>query len=111
MEYLCESVLSKYDLLSRVYAFDYGYLDHKNFPTRINPDSSGNSIGLHSIQTLCLVRNLPLIFGDLLHEGNPNWTFLLLLLQIINILFSTSRTFGMKLNLKHLIIVQMAVSK
>ncbi|CAI5668325.1 unnamed protein product [Oreochromis niloticus] len=104
MEYLSENVLSKNDLLSRVYAFDYGYLERKNRPTRINLDSSGNSIGLNSMQTLCLVRNLPLIFGDLLPEGNPNWTLLLLLLQIINIIFSPSLTLGMTIHLKHLII-------
>ncbi|XP_025765360.1 uncharacterized protein LOC109203258 isoform X2 [Oreochromis niloticus] len=66
--------------------------------------TSGNSIGLNSMQTLCLVRNLPLIFGDLLPEGNPNWTLLLLLLQIINIIFSPSLTLGMTIHLKHLII-------
>ncbi len=31
----------------------------KNHPTRINLDSSGNNIGLNSIQTLCLVKNFP----------------------------------------------------
>lgn len=54
-EYLSENILSKPDLLSRIYAFDYGYVECKNRPTRINLDSSGNSIGLNSIRTLCLV--------------------------------------------------------
>ena len=35
LEYLSENVLSKPDLLSRIYAFDYGYLERKNRPTRI----------------------------------------------------------------------------
>ena len=86
LEYLSENVLSKSGLLSRIYAFDYGYLERKNRPTRVNLDSSGNSIGLNSIQTLCLIRNIPLIFGDIVPEGDQNWTLLLLLLQIVNII-------------------------
>lgn len=50
-EYLTENVLSRPDVLSRCYAFDYGYLERKNRPTRINLDSSGNNIGLNSIQS------------------------------------------------------------
>ena len=72
LEYLSENVLSKSGLLSRIYAFDYGYLERKNRPTRVNLDSSGNSIGLNSIQTLCLIRNIPLIFGDIVPEGDQN---------------------------------------
>lgn len=62
LEYLSENVLSKPDLLPRIYVFDYGYLERKNCPTRINMDSRGNNMGLNSIQTLCLVRNVSLIF-------------------------------------------------
>ncbi|KAK2864168.1 hypothetical protein Q7C36_003322 [Tachysurus vachellii] len=102
-EYLSENFLSKPGLLSRIYAFDYGYLERKNRPTRVNLDSIGNNIGLNSIQTLCLVRNIPLIFSDIVPEGNQNWTSLLLLLQIINIIFSPSVTLGMTVHLKHLI--------
>lgn len=103
LEYLSENFLLKPGLLSRIYAFDYGYLERKNRPTRVNLDSSGNSIGLNSIQSLCLVRNIPLIFGDLVPEGNQNWALLLLLLQIINIIFCPSVTLGMTVHLKHLI--------
>ena len=100
LEYLSENVLSKSDLVSRIYAFDYGYLERKNRPTRINLDSIGKNIGLNSIQTLCLVRNIPLLFGDIVPEGNKNC---LLLLQIINIIFSPSVTLEMTVLLKHLI--------
>lgn len=104
LNYLAEFFLSKLDVCSRIYAFDYGYLERKNRPTRITLDSSGNNIGLNSMQTLCLVRNLPLLFGDIVPEGNLNWTLLLILLQIINIIFSPSLTQGMTVLLKHLII-------
>lgn len=102
-EHLTEKYLSKHELLSRIYAFDYGYLERKNRPTKINLEHNGNSIGLNSIQTLCLVRNLPLIFGDVVPEENQNWHLLLLLLQIINIVFSPSVTQGMTVYLKYLI--------
>lgn len=103
LEYLSDNVLSKPDTLSRIYAFDYGYLECKNLPTRINLDISGNNIGLNSIQALCLVRNIPLLFGDIVPEGNRHWNLLLLLLQIINIILSPSVTPGMTVHLKHLI--------
>ena len=102
-EYLSENVLSKPDLFYRIRAFDYEYLERKNSPTKINLDGSGNNIGLNSIQTLCLVRNIPLLFGDIVPEGNQNWTLLLLLLQIINIIFPPSVTLGITVHLKHLI--------
>lgn len=68
--------------------------ERKNRPTRVNLDSGGKNVGLDSIQTLCFVRNVPLLFGDIVPEGNQNWTLLLLLLQIINIIFSRSLTLG-----------------
>lgn len=50
---------------------EYTYVERKNRP-RISLDSSGNNIGLNSIQTLCLVRSIPLLFGDIVPEGNQN---------------------------------------
>lgn len=101
--YLTENLISKNDLLLRIYSFDFGYTERKNRPTNVSLEHGGNSIGLNSIQTLCLVRNTPLIFGDLVPPGNPNWNLLLILLQIINIVFSPVVTYGMTVFLKHLI--------
>ena len=91
------------DLLSRIYGFDYGFLERKNCPTKIILDISGNGISLNSIQILCLVKNIPL-FGDIIPAGNQNWNLLLLLLKIVNIVFSPSLTLGMTAYLKHLIV-------
>ncbi len=101
--YLTEHFISKNDLLSRIYSFDFGYTERRNRPTNVNLEHDGNSIGLNSIQTLCLVRNTPLIFGDLVPPGNPNWNLLLILLHIINIVFSPVVTYGMTVFFKHLI--------
>lgn len=102
--YLTQHFISEQDLLCRIYSFDYGFLERKNRPTKIVLDSAGNSIGLNSIQTLCLVKNIPLLFGDIVPAGNKNWNLLLLLLEIMNIVFSPSLTQGMTVYLKHLII-------
>ncbi|XP_028451665.1 uncharacterized protein LOC114566987 isoform X3 [Perca flavescens] len=87
-----------------MYAFNYGYLEKKNKPTNINLDCAGHGIGLNASQTLCLITNIPLIFGDLVPEDDLHWHLLLLLLNIINIVFSYSITEGMTVYLKHLII-------
>lgn len=49
------------------------------------------------------MRNTPLLFGDLEPPGNPNWNLLLILLHIINSVFSPVVTYGMTVFLKHLI--------
>lgn len=50
--HLTHNFISEEDLLSRIYSFDYGFLERKNRPTKVILDSAGNSIGLNSIQTL-----------------------------------------------------------
>lgn len=102
--YLTQHFMSEQDLLSRIYGFGYGFLERKNRPTKIILESVGNGIGLNSIQTLCLVKNIPLLFGDIIPAGNKNWNLLLLLLQIMNIVFSPSLTLGITIYLKHLIV-------
>ena len=62
---------------------------------------SGNSIGLNASQTLCLIRNLPLIFGDVVSEGDGHWHLLIILLHII--LFTPCITERMTVFLKQLI--------
>lgn len=87
-EYLNCNFISNENILQRVYAFNYGFIDKNNRPTRVNLFCSGNSIGLNASQTLCLIWNLPLIFGDVVPEGDRHWHLLILFLHIINIVFS-----------------------
>lgn len=102
--YLTQHFMSEQGLLSRIYSFDYGFIERKKLPTKIILESAGNGIVLNSIQTLCLVKNIPLLFGDIIPAGNKNWNLLLLLLQIMNIVFSPSLTLSMAIYLKHLIV-------
>ena len=87
-----------------MYAFNFGYLQRENKPTNIKCDCGRHGIGLTASQTLCLISNVPLIFGDLVSEDELHWHLMLLMLNIINTVFSYSITEGMAVYLKHLII-------
>ncbi len=63
-------------------------------------DDNSKHLGLNTIQSLCVLRNTPLIFGDIVERDNNHWSFVLLLLQIVNVVFSPD---GMICHLKHLI--------
>ena len=97
-------IVPQQDIYNRIYSFNYGFMERKNRPTRLNLEQAGNGIGLNAIQTLCLIRNMPLIFGDVINEDDQHWQLLLLLLQIINIIFAPVVSAGMTVFLKHLII-------
>lgn len=59
-------------------------------------------LGLNAIQSWCLLRNIPLLFGDLIETDDKHWHLLLLLLHIVNIIFSPVLSEGMTIYLKHL---------
>lgn len=90
------------DLCERIHAFNYGYMERKNRPTALKTDDS-KDLGLNASQAWCLLRNTPLIFGDLFENTDSVWHLLLLLLQIVYIVFSPRVTEGMVIFLKHLI--------
>ncbi|XP_052003178.1 uncharacterized protein LOC127658113 [Xyrauchen texanus] len=100
-EYLAKDLISSENILLRIYAYSYGYLDRKNRPTKINMQCNG--LGLNASQTMCLLRNIPLIFGDVVPEDDNHWNLLLLLLDIVNIIFSPNITEGMIVYLRYLI--------
>lgn len=52
--------------------------EKKNVPQRL----FWRVLALVSIQTLCLVKNIPLLLGDIIPAGNENWNLLLLLLLL-----------------------------
>lgn len=97
-------ILSPDDIAGRVYAFDYGYNQQKNRPPVVKLFDGSNDLGLNAIQSWCLLRNMPLLFGDLVQRDDKHWHLLLLLLQIVNIVFSPVLTEGMTIYLKFLIV-------
>ncbi|XP_026092331.1 uncharacterized protein LOC113065315 [Carassius auratus] len=102
-EYMSCNLISGDSIPQRLYAFNYGFLERNNRPTKVNLQQAGNNIGLNASQTWCLIKNIPLIFGDVVPVGDKHWHLLLLLLHIVNIIFSPCISEGMIIFLKHLI--------
>ncbi|XP_056120086.1 uncharacterized protein LOC130097313 [Rhinichthys klamathensis goyatoka] len=104
LQYIQCNFLSADDIAGRVHAFDYGYNQQRNRPPVVKLFDGSNNLGLNAIQSWCLLRNMPLLFGDLVQRDDQHWHLLLLLLQIVNIVFSPVLTEGMTIYLKFLII-------
>lgn len=83
-----QKYLSLESLSLRIQSFNYGYIERKNRPSGLKMDEASKDLGLNAIQSWCLVRNAPLIFGDVVERNNCHWNLLLLLIQIVNIVFS-----------------------
>ena len=92
------------ELNSRILSFDYGFTERCNRPVAVNLSAESNDLGLNAIQSWCLLRNVPLIFGDLVASTNQHWALLILLLQIVNLVFSPTLSQGLCVYLKHLIV-------
>ncbi|XP_041823596.1 uncharacterized protein LOC121628577 [Melanotaenia boesemani] len=95
--------ISMNTLMDRINSFNYGYLERQNKPSGLKLDDNSKHLGFNAIQSWCVLRNTPLIFGDIVERDNKYWSFLLLLLQIVDIVFSTTLTDGMICYLKYLI--------
>lgn len=102
--YFKEQHVTLEELNSRIQSFDYGFMERNNRPVAVNLSGESNDLGLNAVQSWCLLRNTPLIFGDLVTPIDQHWGLLLLLLQIINIVFSAMVSQGMCVYLKHLIV-------
>ncbi len=61
-----------------------------------NSESESESeSGTECNSDLVFIGNMPLIFGDLVQQDNEYWHLLMLLLHIVNIVFSPALTDGM----------------
>ena len=90
--YLKQDFISPQELVARIHSFNYGHTQNKNRPPGVRLD-----LGPNAIQTWCLVRNMPLIFDDLVPRDSEYC------LQIIDIVFSPFLTEGLTVYLKHLV--------
>ena len=102
-QYLIKNSISVSSLSERIMSFNYGFTQRKNRPSGVKLDDDSNNLGLSAVQSWCLLRNTPLMFGDLVGRNDSCWNLLLLLIQIVNIVFSPIVTHGMTCYLKHLI--------
>ena len=92
--------------------FNYGIIESANKPSPIVLTKKSNLISQRAVQTRCLITFLPLIISDIITEANEQsesdsvsqkWKVLLLLLQIMQIVFSPVVTSAMLAELKELI--------
>lgn len=84
-------------LNERFASFHYGRYDSTNKPsprfTDANLKEEGNyNIKQRASQSLCALRNFPLMFGDRIPEGDPHYGLLLLFISICNIIFAPAIT-------------------
>lgn len=93
--YLKKKHVTSAELDLRIQSFDYGFMERNNKPVAVNLSEGWNDLGLNAIQSWCLLRNVPLILGDLVTSTEQHWGLLLLLLQIVNIIFSPILTEGL----------------
>ena len=106
LKYIQGNFLNAEQVVGRIHAYDYGFNQRRNrphLPTDKLLDGS-NDLGLNANQSWCLLRNMPLLFGDLIETDDDHWYLLLLLLHIVDIVFSPVLSDGMTIYLKHLII-------
>ena len=102
-QYLIRNFISRSSLSERITSFNFGFTPRKNRPSGLKLDDDSNNLGLNAVQSWCLLRNTPLMFGDLVCRNDSCWNLLLFLVQIVNIVFSPIVTHGMTCYLKHLI--------
>ncbi|XP_064479840.1 uncharacterized protein LOC135393295 [Ornithodoros turicata] len=84
----------KFDDLDKISTFPYGFQDKKNKPEPV-PKSFINghtSLKGTASQKWCLLRLLPLIFGDSLPPKNQDWEVFLLYREICNLCFAPEIT-------------------
>lgn len=103
--YFKEQHVTLGELNLRIQSFDYWFMEKKNNrPVSVNLGGESNDLGLNAVQSWCLLRNAPLLFGDLVTSTDQHWGLLILLLQIMNIVFSPMLSQDLCVYLKHLIV-------
>ena len=100
--------LSVAQVNNRLASFNYGSAEMKDKPSPNITESSLRNVsdgGLKqkAAQVCCLIRHFPLLFGDLFHNESPHLELILLLLQIMDIVFSSTVSYDQIAQLKDLI--------
>nr|XP_021323512.1 uncharacterized protein LOC108180038 [Danio rerio] len=103
IQHLIDNYTTSAEVQRRIQSFNYGFLEQNNKHPGVELKESSNDLGLNAIQSWCLLRYLPIMFGDLVCPNDQHWYLFILLLQIINIVFSSVISSGITIYLKHLI--------
>lgn len=103
IQHLIENYTTSAEVNRRIQSFNYGFMEQNNKPPGVQLRDGSNDLGLNATQSWCLLRYLPIIFGDLVHPNDLHWYLFILLLRIVNIVFSSVISTGITIYLKHLI--------
>ena len=103
LQHLGHNYTTPAEIHRRIQSFNYGRLEQCNKPPGVNLVEGSNDLSLNATQSWCLLRHLPIIFGDLVCSSDQNWYLLILLLQIVSIVLSPAISSGITIYLKHLI--------
>ena len=94
-------------LNSRIKSFPWGFNDRRNRPSEISREeiasATERTLKGKATEVWCLLRNLPLLVGDLVPPEDNVWQLLCQLVQISAIVFSPSCSIPCTFYLKHLI--------
>lgn len=103
LQHLIDNYTTSAEVHRRIQNFNYGFLEQNNKPPGVALREGSNDLGLNATQSWCLLRHLPIMFGDLVCPNDQHWYLFILLLQIVNIVFSSVISTGITIYLKHLI--------
>ena len=103
LQHLIDNYTTMEEIHTRIKNFNYGYVEKANKPAEVKLVQKTNDVELNAIQSWSLLRNLPLVSGDLVCPNDQHWYLILLLLQMVNIVFSPLLSKGIANFLKQLI--------
>jgi hypothetical protein len=89
LSYIHDGRINLDNLNERIRGFHYDANDSRNKPPEISLHHlNKGSISMTSSETLCFLRILPLLIGDLISMDDERWSLVLLLRNIVEISFS-----------------------
>lgn len=81
-----EKIIKEVDLTKMIQYHDYGILNRKNVPSRINLDK--HNLNQSASQSLCLLRHIPFILYEFREKLKDVWVCVENLLEIVQIAYS-----------------------
>ena len=103
IQHLIRNDTTSAEVQRRIQSFNYGFMKQNNKPPGVKLVEGSNDFGLNAIQSWCLLRHLPIMFGDLVHPNDQHWYLFILLLQMVSIVFSSVVSSGITIYQKILI--------
>ncbi|XP_065675614.1 uncharacterized protein LOC136091830 [Hydra vulgaris] len=79
------------DVNNAINNYNYSLSDKNSKPPEVNL----KNIHIQAAESRCLIRNLPLIIGNLIPEGDAHWRLLLMLLDCMDAIFAPTITVGL----------------